>query len=287
MNSFRSVVTTCEGRLTASEESLVQEILASPTEAALLTATELSGRVGVHPATVVRLAQKLGFEGYLELRATLRADIIPFSEPARRVQQRLAQTEGGMVLEALVQSEQEALAALPKHVSQDELDRAAHLLIKAEHVYLFAQGHATSLADLMDRRLRRSGFRTVDLRFRRRDLAEHLLTLSEQDVVLCFSFHQQPPGLVPVLKYAREVKAKTVLVSDLTGALVRPQPDLVLAAPRGYEEAFQTLTVPMTICNALVLSVAKLDNGRSVEALERLGLLLSHFEGDTGNPSKP
>jgi len=287
MISLKSVLETYEGRLTAAERRLVQVLLSSPAEAAMLSAAELSARAAVHQATAVRLAQKLGYRGYPELRTQLQADLLRAPDPATRIRRRLARADDGDLLSALVQSEVDALRTLPGHVTQAQLDEAARLLIRAGRVFLFAQGHATSLVDLMDRRLRRSGFDTVDLRHRRRDLAEHLLSLRPSDALLAFAFHREPPELAAVLEHAREVGAPTVLISDLLGSVVRPAPTLTLAAPRGAEAEFQTLCVPMAICNALVLTVAKLDEGTSVGALERLAELLERFEGDPGNPQKP
>lgn len=276
MLSLKTTVETYDGTLTASEKRLVQALLSRPNEAALLSAAELSARAGVHQATAVRLAQKLGYRGYPELRTRLQTDLLQ-GEPASRLQRRLERSRAG-ILAALVESEVEALQALPTYVSQEQLERAAALLIGAERVFLFAQGHASSLSELLDRRLRRSGFQTVVLGSSRRDLAEHLLGLGANDAMLAFAFHREPDYLGHLLSYAREVGASTLLVSDPLGSTVRPQPDLVLAAPRGEAEAFQTLSVPMAICNALVLSIAALDKGRSVETLERLAGLLARFE---------
>lgn len=276
MLSLKTVVETYEGTLTASEKRLVHALLSNPNEAALLSAAELSARARAHQATAVRLAQKLGYRGYPELRARLQADLLQ-PEPAARLQRRLERSQAG-ILSALAGSEAEALGALSAHVSQAQLERAADLLIGAEQVFLFAQGHATSLAGLLDRRLRRSGFRTVVLGGSGRDLAEGVLSLGASDALLAFAFHREPEGLTQLLEVALEAGAPTVLVSDPFGSTVRPPPELVLAAPRGEAEAFQTLSVPMAICNALVLTIAARDNGRSVEALERLAGLLARFE---------
>lgn len=276
MLSLKTTVETYRGTLTASEKRLVHALLSDPTEAALLSAAELSARAEVHQATAVRLAQKLGYRGYPELRAQLQSDLLK-GEPAARLQRRLERSEGG-VLEALISSEIAALQALTSYVSQAQLDEAARLLIGARRVFLFAQGHATSLAELLSRRLRRSGFEVGVLSPFGRDLAEGVLALGEGDALLAFAFHREPKGLGALLAHAQGVGARTVLVSDLLGTTLRPAPDVLLAAPRGAEQEFTTLSVPMALVNALVLTVAQLDDGRSVRSLERLAGLLAHLD---------
>lgn len=276
--SLQELIERHGARLTRADRQLLSALLADPRGAPFLSTTELAGRAGVNQAAAVRLAKKLGFAGYPELRACLRQDLLGHSEPARRVERRIEESGGGDLLAAMIRSEIRALEGIAAHLGQAELDAAAATLIPARRVFLFAQGHATSLADLMDRRLRRSGFSTQLLTQQGRELAEHLLELEGRDVVLGFAFHALPRGLRPVLAHARAQGARTVLVSDLVGHTLRPAPDHLLAAPRGPEEAFQTLTVPMLVCNALILSVARLDQGRSVASLDRLSELIRQLD---------
>ncbi|MCI0476532.1 MAG: MurR/RpiR family transcriptional regulator [Anaerolineales bacterium] len=276
--SLRRAIERHRGQLTESDEQLIKTLLANPTQAAFSSAAELAKQVHVHPATVVRLAQKLGYRGFPELRADLQSQIIDASEPAERVRRSLAHIENADILNALVESDIAFLRDLPKHVTAAQLETAARALIAARTIFLFGQGHATALVELMDRRLRRSGFQTVPLRAQGRDLAERVLTLTREDVCLVFVFHTKPRGLTPLLERAKEVGAPCIVVSDLLGPLLRPLPKIVLAAPRGAEQEFQTLTVPMAICNALVLTIARLDNSRSLQALERLAGLMKQFE---------
>ena len=64
-----------------------------------------------------------------------------------------------------------------------------------------------------------------------------------------------------------------------TLASLVPAADHLLFAPRaGSQDAFQTLTVPMAICNGLVLSMAKEDPKASLQHLETLGQLIDTFD---------
>jgi DNA-binding MurR/RpiR family transcriptional regulator len=284
MLELYTAVESYPGKLTLSEERLVQELLSRPEDAALMSAADLARRVGVHEATAVRLAQKLGYEGYPALRSQLQSNLIqsnsPQAEPAKRVQERLSHVSEGNVLGELIDSEVKTLLELPRHVQQSQLDAAALLLAKAQRIFLFAHGHATSLVEFLDRRLRRSGLVTVLIPYRGRDLAEYLHLLTKHDVVLSFALHTRPPGYVALHNYAKKVGAKTLLISDQLGPTLRPAPTLLLSAPRGPKEEFQTLVVPMTLCNALVLRLAQLDEGRSLKSLHGLSQLVEQFEQD-------
>lgn len=251
----------------------MQELLSDPTQTAFLSAAEVGERVGVHESTVVRLAKKLGYRGYKELRSDLHEEIAP----AERVRRRLV---GTTELAGLVEQEIGTLQALVKTVPQETIDQSARLLMGARRVFLFGQGHATALLEYMDRRLRRSGFDTVTLTGQGRELAEHSLSLTHQDVLLSFVFRVQTRGLSPLLKQATQVGARTIMIADTAGPLIRPQPDVLLVASRGAEDQFLTLTVPMVICNALILTIARLDEGNSMRQLDQLTALIRVFESE-------
>ena len=277
--SFRIAVQEHAGRLSAADQRLIRELLGKPTEAAFLSASELATRGGVHQATATRLAKKLGYRVYPQLRAELQEELLDSIGPGERVRRRLAHSAGDSLLAAMVADEVAALVELPTQVSQAQLDTAARLVSAAERVFLFGHGHATALVDLLSRRLRRSGHAALSLVGSARDLAEQAALLSERDVVLAFALHRPPPGLRAVLHHAAHAGAPTVMVTDAGGPLLRPQPTVLLAARRGAESEFQSLTVPMAICNALVLTMARL-NPESVSALDRLTGLIDTFESE-------
>jgi len=276
---FSELLQQHQGQLTAADQRVVRELLANPTEAAFLSATGLAERGNVHPATVVRLAQKLGFSGYPGLKAELQSEVIDTSHPAERLRHRLEHVKQGSILVDIIDSELTALHQLAERDIEAEINAAAQALMGARQVFLFAQGNATTLVELMDRRLRRSEFQTSILRQQGRDLAEHALTLAQDDVVLIFAFHSIPKGLTPLLQHTARSGATAILITDILGPLVKPRPGIVIAAERGLAEEYLTLTVPMAICNALILTIAQLDQGRSLKALDRLADLTGSFEG--------
>lgn len=274
---LRSAIQGHDGRLSAADQRLIRELLAKPTEAAFLSAADLAARGGVHQAAATRLAKKLGYRGYPQLRADLQAELLDTIGPGDRVRRRLAQATGDSLLVAVVADEIAALSELPAQLSQAHLDTAAWMVAAAERIFLYGHGHATALVDLLDRRLRRSGHLTVSLVGAPRDLAERSALLTARDLVVAFAFHRRPPGLRTLLEHAGATGAPSILISDPSGPLLRPQPTILLAAWRGEEMEFQSLTVPMAICNALVLTLARL-NPDSVAALDRLTSLIDQFE---------
>lgn len=265
--------------LTPAEQLLIKQVIASPRDIALGTASGLARRIGVHEATASRLAKKLGYPNYAGFRAAIQEEFIVRTDPATRVRNTLQQTSEAGLITDLVSREIEALAGLQRYVDDAKLLAAAQALLKARRIYVFARGNAEALAVLIDRRLRRMGRDTIMLAGEGRDLAEQVLGMNGDDAIIAFAFRRQPDHYAALLNRARAMSATSVVISGSVGPSLVPAGDHLLFAPRtGSQDAFQTLTVPMAICNALVLVMAKEDPKASLHYLEILGQLIDAFD---------
>lgn len=56
-------------RFTPADERLLDVVIQDPVRAAMDNGASVSSRAGVHPASAVRLARRLGFAGYPEFRS--------------------------------------------------------------------------------------------------------------------------------------------------------------------------------------------------------------------------
>lgn len=265
--------------LTPAEQLLIKQVIASPRDIALGTASGLAQRIGVHEATASRLAKKLGYPNYAGFRAAIQEEFIVRTDPATRVRNTLQQTsEVGLVTD-LIAREMEALAGLQRYLDDTRVIAAARALLEARRIYVFARGNAEALAVLIDRRLRRMGRDTVMLHGDGRDLAEQVLGMTAGDAIVGFAFRRQPTHYTALLNRARKMGAASVVISGSVGPSLVPAADHLLFAPRtGSQDVFQTLTVPMAICNALVLGMAKENPKASLQQLETLGQLIDAFD---------
>ena len=274
--TLQEIIAAHEHSLSASDRRLIEVLQRDPGESAFMSAAKLGDRAGVHAATVVRLAKKLGFSGFPALQDKLQSALLSRADPAQRLQKSLQRIQSGDIIAELAAIERENIAAIADQVPQRDIARAAAMITAAPSVYVFAYGHASALGELALRRLRRFGSVVTDLRYQRRELAERALSLGRGDLLLCFSLRSIAPGLPALLQHAQTAAAKAVLITDLPAYSGAARPELVLSASRGHSAEYQTLTVPMLILNAIVLTMA---NDPAVQRqIEKLGELIDRFE---------
>jgi DNA-binding MurR/RpiR family transcriptional regulator len=279
--SLKTIVQDHTGKLTPTDRRLLDTLLANPTEAAMSSATEVAGKAGVHAASLVRLAKKLGFEGYSDLRASMREELLLGEPPSALVERRIGSVTSDGILASVVERERAVLQGLLDHVSQEDVARGAELLASARRIGVFAEGSSVLLRDLMVERLRRAGRVVMPMDAQPRQAAAVLTSLGGGDVVLVFASRVLPPMLPRILTEAGRAGVRSVAVTDMVGPLMRPVPDVLLAAPRGAPGESQSMTVPMALCYALLLTLPTVDRGESMHGLARYGSLREAL--DRGN----
>lgn len=260
-------VESCSGELTEADHRLLAVLLGDVVGVGALSAREIASRAGVHETTAGRLASKLGFRTYRELRRELIQEL----DLAVRMSDRLHRIGSGSVLEAVVASEIKVISAIPQQVAQEQIDEAVGLLLAARRILVFGTSHAGVLATLLARRLVRSGYDARPLHHVDWQAADALLGIGAGDLLVVFQFWRATESLSRLAAAFKSSGGGIVLISDGPGRLVEPRPDVTLAALRGGLGESQSLAAPMIIANTLVLELSRADGGKSLDSLRRLG----------------
>jgi len=277
-SDFLRRVSQSADQMTATDQKMVAALLDRREELVFLSGPQLADRIDVHGAAPTRLAQKLGYKGFPELRSVLQEEMLNAQDAARRMRRSVKSAEEGNYLSNLIASEVAALQNLDELLSQSAIDQAADAIFAAKKVFVFAQGHALPLAQFLTRRLDRFGMTTVTLTGRGHDVAERLVGIKKEDVLVSMAFRKQPSTYAPTMQHVRGVGATSILISDLAGLIMTPEPDMVLAAPRGRSGSeFQTPNVPFIIISSILLTMAARHEDETIGALEKLSTLFDGF----------
>ena len=279
--SFESLINSFEGKLTDADQELISIILGEPSEAVYLSSAELASKAAVHASTVVRLARKLGFDGFPEMRQKLRQDVEFKKNSSDKIRQRIDLIEKGSNLSDLIESEIAAIAAISNTVSQNQIDEVVNKIYKAKSIFIVGRGSAAPLMTHFERRLRRSGIQCrAALHLHRRDLAEQLIGIQKGDAIVVFGFqsiNSLPSGYSSLIESAKSIGAHSIAIGDSTILTARPKPDIVLSVSRPKEGVMQLRSGPMLICEALAMTLLHKKSKKAVRGVESLEHLRANF----------
>jgi DNA-binding MurR/RpiR family transcriptional regulator len=280
---FAQMILEHYGELTKSEKRIADFMSQNQDEAAFLSAAEIAGRLDLSEATMVRFARALNFDSYPALRESLQENFRHRVTHSARLRSSLGDLlEAGDIFERLVASEVNFLTESLQTLDREGFRAAVELLRKHQRVFVFGLGPSVSLVDLLEIRLTRSARHVIPLRTSGRELLEPLLLMTKDDLLIAIGFYNMTPSLQIVLEQANQHKTPVILVTDTLGPLLGAKATVTLAARRGPVSSFHSLTVPMTIINALMLALSSVDQERVMTNLDKLDQLREHLKKTNG-----
>ncbi len=268
---FSQVLTDHFNDLTKSEKRIANFLRKNQEESAFLSAGEIASRMELSEATLVRFARSLGFSSYPAMRTVLQDNFRRRVTHSARLRGRLNDMrDGDDMFERLTATEIDFLTQALDSIKREELNKAVEIMHEHDRVFVFGLGPSVSLVDLLELRLRRFGREVVPLTSSGREFLEYLTMMEENDLLFVICFFDQNPALKLVIDYANKVGATIIMLTDTLEAILGDKVDVVLSAKRGPIGEFHSLVVPMTVINALLISLASMEQEKTMTLLDKL-----------------
>ncbi len=275
---LRHKILSKAGTFRGTQSKIADYVLANSTKVAFSSADEVADQIGVSSASVVRFAQRLGYHGFHDLKRALQIEIEVLISPADKVEHALSSIhEVPDVLQAVVETELSYMRMLLQTISSEQFDAAVRTMASARSLALFGPGASRSLVDLLNFRLRRFRVNTIVIEEGRKSLFESLHWMEKEDTLLVYAFLNPVEEVFTALKYAKEIGAQTIVITDIATCPALKYADVGLVGQRGPTGTFHSLVVPSAITNALIIAYAKVTVPHSLDALRRFQDIREEF----------
>jgi DNA-binding MurR/RpiR family transcriptional regulator len=243
--------------LSKKQRAIVSFIEHNPQFAAFATSSELAKRADVHPATVVRLAQQLGYAGYPELQAAIRHRYLA-SLDVVGVMQVQSHGRGGSSSLASIDQDLRNLTATRRAWDADLLHEIALLILQARSTLFIGNGSHGGLGVIFAHLCQFMGL-PVEAEIRGGvSLGPRLARLGRDDVVIGTTAWWVVGEVRDAFAAARENGATTIAIVDSQTSPLVEVADHVLVAPTESASFFQSMCGPLAMLNALLTEIAVL-----------------------------
>jgi DNA-binding MurR/RpiR family transcriptional regulator len=256
--------------LTPAQRRVLRFLMEHEEEAPFLTVTELARRAGVSEATVVRLAQSLGFDGYPDLIKQLRKSFMGRLSTVVRLQHTVEQARPEQpvyvrVMEQDLRNINETLS----YISVETFEMAVSDLQEARRVYAVGLRGAHSLALHLVTYLRFLDKEAHLLKPGYGELWDAMEVIGEGDLVFGISFPRYTRLTREVMEDAR---ARGARVGALTDSWLSPLVEVahwVLTARCKLDSFIESFTAAMSVLNSLLTAMSVASAKRTRASLER------------------
>ncbi|MGU7779110.1 MurR/RpiR family transcriptional regulator [Burkholderia sp. PU8-34] len=253
-------------------------LLDHPDEVAVSSMRKVAQRAQVQPASLVRLAQQLGFPGWNELRDLCVARVRTRPEPLTQRARSLVRPDAKASLaQDLLAAQQHNLAATATQNAQ-ALAEAAKLIRKASHVHVagFRSCYPVAFGLVYGYRLFRP---TVSLLAGvAGSLEMELRTIAKHSATVIVSFAPYSAEAMRVAQAAKEQGSRIVAITDSAVSPIALHADAQLIFTHDSPSFFPSLVAAHALAEALVAQLLALEGSDAIAALERAEVEL-HAKG--------
>ena len=256
------------GSLTRAERRVAETVLARPEVVAFGTVAELAAASEAGAATVVRLAGKLGFDGFTQLQAAVQSDMARRLRPAA---ERIRNPVPDNVLSRAAHLELDNVQATLAAVEPDVFDRAVDLLSMLERGAYVLSGEAergVALQFEMELAVVRPGVGSI---FGTEvAVARSVALLVPGDVVLAIDLRRYERWLLDAAERAVDGGAVLVAVTDSLLSPLARRASATFVVSAGGAGPFDSHVGTLALLNALVAACSGRLQSSARDRLERI-----------------
>lgn len=273
MTDVRTLLLDQKLVLTPSEERIVQILLADYPASGLGTAGNLAKKAGVSDATVVRLAVKLGFEGFPDLQKRLLSEVearlhSPLLMMEAKRQDGAVQGIAEAYLHAVSETIDKTIGATPSNT----YDKVAKIIMKTKgRVGLVGGRFSRHIAGMLSGYLSQFRPNVQDIGTLSAQSFDILVDYGKRDVLIAFDYRRYQNDVIAFASQAADRGTSVILFTDQWLSPIAEHAEVTIICPLDVPSPYDTLAPAVAQIEALVAQIlASLDEAtrRRVESLE-------------------
>ena len=256
------------------QRRISEYIMESYDKAAFMTASRLGKTVGVSESTVVRFAVELGYNGYPAMQKAMQEMVRNKLTSVQRMGVINDLLGNQDVVSMVLQSDMETLRMTGEALDRQVFDQVVERMMSARTIYIIGVRSSMALATFLNFHLRNMlhHVRLVEP-YSISEMLEQLVHVGPQDVVISIIFPRYSSRTIKAMDFCRKAGATVVAITDTSEAPGARVSTHVLLAKSDMVSIVDSLVAPMSVINALIVSVGRKnenDLSRTYEELEQI-----------------
>lgn len=263
--------------LSAGYQQIARFFTQNPNVIALESINAIAEKCGVHPSSLVRFAQNLGYTGFKQLQGVFQTRLATaapgFRERISALESELSRntSDGNKgFLKDLVVRDIASLHGLLDSVTEESLTAAAKLLTTVQTIYIVGQLRSEPLALLL-RYLLTMLHRRVVLLDPAGGLAQEMAqTMGERDVLVSIAFRHYAKEVVAITDLAVVNGTAVIAITDSPLSPLAKEARVLFTVPEDDYSFSRSLAAPMCLVQCLATVTAAVLQPNRDEAAPRI-----------------
>ena len=261
------------------QKRIAAYILDNYDKAAFMTAARLGQLTGVSESTVVRFASELGYDGYPGMRKAIQDTIRSRLTSVQRIEVARETMDEENVLESVLMADIDKLHITLDECSRTSFNAAVERIVGARHIYIVGMRSSTCLANFL-------GF-YLNLLLENvhiiqdtavSEVYEQIIRIREGDVFIGISYPRYSSRTVRAMKFAKGSGAHVIGITDGETSPFVGVADTLLYAKSDMVSFLDSLVAPLSLINALIVSVGLQSKENISETFKRLETIWADYD---------
>lgn len=248
------IINSRYSKMSKGHKLISEFIMKNYDKAAFMTAYKLGDKVGISESTVVRYSVALGYNGYPELQAALQ-DMVRNKLTTIQRMKMTSEMNKSMVLRSVLKADANNIRATIDEINTDIFDEIVDAIYASKRLYILGMRSSAPLAQFLGYYLKFMLDNVYVVTSGVNDVMEQLLHINEDDVLIGISFPRYSRRTIEAMKFAHEKKAKIVAITDSLLSPLAEYSDHSLVARSDIASFVDSLVAPLSVINALVVSL--------------------------------
>jgi len=288
-----NLITAEYPKLSPGYQVIARFFTQNPNVIALESINAIALKCKVHPSSLVRFAQNLGYTGFKELQGVFQTRLATaapgFRERITALETELSKnvSKGNLgFLKDLVVRDIASLQGLLEGVTEEMLTSAAKLLVGAQTIYIAGQLRSEPIASLL-RYLLTMLRRKVVLLDPAGGLAQEMaLTMGSRDVLVAIAFRHYAKEVVSVAEGAVESGTPIIAITDSQLSPLAKNAAVLFTVPEDEYTFSRSLAAPMCLVQCIATcAAARLQPNQ--DSAPRIPTVTEIAKDDTARMPKP
>jgi len=265
--------------LSRNQRKVADYILNNMNESAFLSVIDIGDKCGASKATVVRFAQSIGFEGFIEFRNELHAAVqTKFSYMERFPL--LADSDKETIYE-VAQQEVKNINQTMESLSLESFNAIIDLFQKSNCIYTYGHGISALMSQVLAYSLNQVSVLARSMASSHLSFEEQVMFLGSKDVVVLFSFPPYSKSTLDAACLAAEKGAKVIAITDARSAPIVPLTNINLFVQSEnmlFTNSFAAISVTI---NAITTELSVRNKEKTLKFIKEVNDLMTnakHFQ---------
>ena len=255
--------------LSKGHRRIAEYIVQNYDKAVFMTAAALGAACSVSESTVVRFATAMGYEGYPELRERLSSLVRQqlTSEQRFAIASSIQESD---ILSTVLHNDEQNIRKTVEELSRQDFEDVVRRLLGARRIYVMGLRSAAPLAQFMYHYLHQILDDVVLVHNTTGDVFEEIARIGEKDVLVGISFPRYSTRTLECMRFAKQNGAQVVGLTDGDMSPLHEAADVCLCASTDMSSFVDSLAAPLSVINALTVSVGLRRREELAEHFKRL-----------------